>query len=99
MMTNVQYLLSKLAEEAAEIAQIALKAQQFGLDEIYQVETNKQRTHKELNDLLGVLFLLNQEEGFAFEPNQEAIQAKVEKILEYRQYAVDLGMVNGLPHS
>ena len=33
MLTRYQYLLTKLAEEASEIAQIALKTQQFGADE------------------------------------------------------------------
>lgn len=99
MMTNVQYLLSKLSEEAAEIAQIALKAQQFGLDEVYQVETNKQRIFKELNDLLGIVAMLNEEEDFGFAPDTAAMAAKAEKVKHYRQYAVDLGMVNVLPHS
>lgn len=30
-MDRIQYLLSKIAEEASEIAQIALKTQQFGV--------------------------------------------------------------------
>ncbi len=61
-MNRLQYLLTKLAEEAAEIAQISLKTQQFGLDERYNDGlSNKERCHQELDDLNGVIQLLNDE--------------------------------------
>ena len=52
-MNRLQYLLTKLAEEANEVGQIALKTQQFGVDEGMpgQPFTNAERTHQELNDL------------------------------------------------
>lgn len=34
-MNREQYLLGKLAEEGSEVAQMALKTQQFGLDDVY----------------------------------------------------------------
>ncbi|WP_321929869.1 hypothetical protein [Burkholderia cenocepacia] len=45
MMTLTQYLLVKIAEEAAEVAQIALKTAHFGLNETQpgRDETNAQR--------------------------------------------------------
>ena len=56
-MNREQYLLGKLAEEGSEVAQMALKTQQFGLDEVYVDESNRQRLHGELNDLLTIVHL------------------------------------------
>ena len=96
-MTNLQYLLGKLAEEAAEVAQIALKAQQFGLDEIKpgQPYTNAQRIEQELNDLYGVLTLL-QQEGFYFQTDTEQICRKINKVVDFREYSIKLGMVEDI---
>lgn len=46
-MTRLQLLLSKLAEEGAEVAQIALKTAQFGIEETCpsQPFTNAERAH------------------------------------------------------
>lgn len=67
MMTNAQYLLGKLAEEAGELAQIAIKAQQFGLGETQCGQgdvfpTNAKRVQAELNDVIGVIKMLQIEE-------------------------------------
>lgn len=53
MMTITQHLLGKLAEEGSEVAQIALKTQQFGLSEKCpgQPFDNAERTHQELDDI------------------------------------------------
>ncbi len=90
-----QYLITKLAEEASEIAQIALKAQQFGMDEICPKlpESNKQRIHKELNDLLGVVEMLNTEYNFDYRPNDIEIAAKINKVNKYYGYSIDCGQV------
>ena len=93
-MNRLQFLLTKLAEEASEVAQIALKTQQFGLDEVYQVDSNKTRCHAEINDLLAVVYMLNAEFDFGFTPNEQSIIDKAEKVNKYYQYSVDLGMVD-----
>lgn len=90
-MDNEQYLLSKLAEEASEIAQIALKASQFGLNEVYIDETNRKRIFNELNDLLGVVELMNHELEFGFTPDKKRIEDKAIKIHKYRFYSYELG--------
>lgn len=97
MMTRIQYLLSKLAEEANEVAQIALKTQQFGANEVQpgQQYTNKQRTHLELDDLLAIINMLNEECGFDFDPSQEHVDTKKEKVNHYCNLAVSLGQVEG----
>ena len=95
MLNRQQYLLTKLAEEASEIAQIALKTQQFGMDEIcpQPPETNKQRIHKELNDLLGVVEMLNQECCFDYQPDDGEIAAKINKVNKYYGYSINCGQV------
>lgn len=92
-MTNTQYLLLRLAGEAAEVAQIALKTAEFGLHEVYETRSNLLRCHDELNDLLGVVQKLNAETEFGFVPSQVALDAKCAKIDKYRDYSYHLGMV------
>jgi NTP pyrophosphatase (non-canonical NTP hydrolase) len=92
-MNRLQYLLTKLAEEASEVAQMSLKTQQFGLDEVYIDKSNRVRLHEELDDLLTVINLLNTEFGFGYMPNEEYVINKINKIAKYYQYSVDLGMV------
>lgn len=52
-MNHLQHYLTKLAEEGSEVAQIALKTQQFGADEVMpgQPLNNFERCHLELDDL------------------------------------------------
>lgn len=99
MLSRYQYLLTKLAEEASEVAQIALKTQQFGADEVYpeQSKTNTQRIHSELIDLLAIVEMLNEEFNFNFATDSEETWycklAKKEKINKYYRYSQDCGMV------
>lgn len=90
-----QFLLTKLAEESSEIAQIALKTQQFGVDEARpgQPLTNAERVYCELDDLLAIVEMLN-EDGLGYLPNRERIEAKKDKVRRFLQYSVDLGMVD-----
>ena len=55
MLTNRDYLLTKLMEECGEIIQRAAKIQRFGLEEIQDghSENNQQRLQAELTDLAG----------------------------------------------
>lgn len=52
-MTDIEYALRKLAEEAAEVAQMAIKCLNFGLQEVQpgRDETNFSRLAEELSDL------------------------------------------------
>lgn len=95
MLTNEQFLLIKLAEECQEVAQRALKAAQFGLDEV-QVGTstnNADRLEEELDDLFGILRMMKMEDVFTFEPDPNALREKARKVEKYRQYSRDLGLV------
>jgi len=94
-MNRTQLLLAKLAEEGAEVAQIALKTQQFGIEETCpgQSDTNAQRTHKELDDLWAAVEMLNDECGFGYIPNRARIDAKKAKVNAYAAHSANLGML------
>ncbi len=67
-MAHEQHLLTKLAEEGSEISQIALKTVQFTMNEKREGQpfTNKERIHQEINDLLGVIRILNRDHNFQY---------------------------------
>jgi len=65
MMSNTQFLLGKLAEEAGELAQACIKAQQHGLDKVFGSnfpDSNKTLLENEYNDVIGIVHMLNAEE-------------------------------------
>lgn len=87
-----QYLLSKLAEEASEIAQIAIKSQVFGEESVDPRENgdnNRQKLEKEILDLTVIIKLLYPNyfnEGFnEMTPEQaiEYMEMKTEKVSRY----------------
>lgn len=98
-MKRLQYLLTKLAEEAMEVGQISLKAQQFGLNEKREGQdlTNKERIHAELNDLNGIIRLLNCEFGFNYDSGElDSLVAqadKMERVEKWYKYSRSLGNV------
>lgn len=96
-MDGLQYYLTKLAEEAAEVAQIALKAQQFGPKEVMpgQPLNNFERCHFELDDLQGIIEELNEYYSFGYIPNRERIEEKKKKVRKFLKYSESLGMVTG----
>lgn len=98
-MTHEQFLLMKLAEEASEISQIALKTAQFGMTEKHpdMALNNKERIHLELNDLLAVVDELNTWTQFGFKENYAAKINKIEKLNKYLGYSVSLGKVENVP--
>lgn len=97
-MTHEQFLLMKLAEEASEIAQIALKTAQFGMTEKHPdlPLNNKERIHSELNDLLAIVDELNSWSNFGFKENYEAKIQKIMKLNTYLGYSIRLGKVENV---
>ena len=65
-MNHLQHYLTKLAEECSEVAQIALKTQQFGPGEVMpgQPLNNFERCHLELDDLWAMVEELNEKFGY-----------------------------------
>lgn len=89
-MNRTTYLLSKIAEEAAEVAQMAAKTQQFGLQERYTIthDTNVERLKQELTDLLTVVGMLQTETRFDFGVHVAQMNAvKVDKVDHYYELA------------
>lgn len=98
MMTRKQYLLLKLGEECAEVAQRCSKQVQFGRDEIQrgQEHTNEARLTGEIIDLCAVIQMLNQcgEIKLPKDSEMPALFAKKRKKIEkYLKYSRSLGRV------
>ena len=96
-MNQLQHLLTKLAEEGSEVAQIALKTQQFGPSESMPGQTlnNFERCHHELDDLWAIVEMLNEQFGFEYSPSRERIEVKKLKVRKYLGYSIHLGLVDG----
>ncbi len=94
-LNRTEYLLVKLAEECAEVAQRATKALTFGIHEIQkdQPHTNSERIMQEMADMAAVVGML-QDEGtlptdvFKF---REMVEAKKLKLAWYMEYSRSKG--------
>jgi len=85
-----RYLLSKIAEEASEVAKEALKAQQFGLYEQYKHDgpDNYQRLISEIKDLCIVVDMLVQSEStYEVDITIEEEDTKKTKVMYYYDYS------------
>jgi hypothetical protein len=96
-MNLLQYLLSKLSEECNEVSKEALKISLFGPgdhspDDPEKI-SNVERLYRELNDLHGILELLN-DTGFEYKPDPKAILDKKIKVLKYLDYSISKGMTD-----
>jgi hypothetical protein len=95
MINREQFLLLKLAEECAEVAQRASKSIRFGHDEVQdgQPLTNAERLRNELADLLTTMCMIGEEtdhiahfergEGVAY---AESTRVKINRFYEYSVY-------------
>ena len=96
-MTENEVLYLHLMEEAAEVQQRASKLLRFGVDEREpgQLFNNAERLRGEINDLLGVISIL--EENGLKKPTDselaEAIAAKRVKIARFLKYSQVRGTV------
>ena len=95
-MNKIQYLLGKVAEECAEVAQRALKAQQFGLDECQSEShmNNWDRLEQELNDLDAVIKMLEEAHHKSFFIDYQEGLIKKDKVRHYYKYSQSIGMVD-----
>ena len=88
-MNYQQYLLVKLAEEASEIAQMAIKCSLFGYDSVDPREdtgeTNAFKLFKELLDFSAVMIELENQENQRFNDfnYEQYIEMKREKLQYY----------------
>lgn len=100
MMTIKQYYLNKIAEEAVEVAQIAIKAAHFGLTEKQPGNplNNAERISGELNDLNAMVLRLGDVSDGQFffdigQPDHVAIAKKLAKVEHFLAYSQSLGLV------
>ena len=93
-MDITEYLITMVMEECAEITQAASKGLRFGLDDGYpgSERTNRDDLVKEVNDLLGVLQLL-EEYGVDLPGigDQGQVADKKRRIKEYLKYSQQQG--------
>lgn len=95
MLSRTEYLLVKLAEECAEVAQRATKALTFGVEEIQknQTLTNAQRVMGELADMAAVVGMLQDDGVLSVDlvGFRAMVEAKREKLRRYMQYSREKG--------
>lgn len=97
-LTKAQYLLMKLAEECAEVAQRCSKQMQFGPDEVQknQIATNSERLLSELLDLFAICKLLqgiDEIPAITADKLTWAFAAKKIKMQKYLDLSAGLGMM------
>ena len=97
-MNESQYILNKIAEEASEVSKAALKAAEFGLDDVYPVEsgTTFERLVYELNDLLATVEMLGDHhptKSYSFVPNQRQIAEKKLQVRRWMEYSRGVGQL------
>lgn len=92
MMNRTQWFLAKLAEEAAEVSQRAMKAQQFGMEEVQPEQhlNNLERLILEAHDFIATYQLMLSEvdagiEGMPGPGKVEQRRQKMEKFLRLSQ--------------
>lgn len=99
MMTKAQHALLKLAEEATEVAGRAMKAMQFGMDEVEpgQPLTNLKRLELEVMDLHAAMFRLHELDVLKSDLDNEALKAHIlakdSKVDRYYALSKALGQV------
>lgn len=97
MMNRTQWFLAKIAEEAAELSQRAMKAQQFGLDEKQpgQSLNNLERMVSEAHDLIATYQLMMSEldAGICPMPRPHQIEQRSQKMEKFLGLSQSLGMV------
>lgn len=95
-----QYHLCKIAEECTEVAQRALKAQQFGLGEIQpgQPYTNFERLLQEFHDLFttfdNFVAMMPSEVPGETVPGRDAMNERLAKMNKFLDLSKSLGQVD-----
>lgn len=96
MQTREQYLLIKLAEEATEVAKLALKTSQFGFDSFHPGDpdrTNAAMLQAEISDLMAIAALIGEECHIDLTPNRDMMRRKVKAVAYYYEVSKHLSRV------
>ena len=90
-MNKVEYLLTCLIEECAEIQKAATKALRFGLNDQYKDTTPAQDISRECCDLIAVIEMLEEEGIIEKTGTIRAIEQKKVRVNHYMEYAIERG--------
>ncbi len=101
-MNKIEYLLTCVSEECSEVAKECSKALRFGLEDQLTLDpagprgtegpTNRDKLVDELNDLLGVVMMLEQEGVIpANWMDQEKWHQKQAKVIRFMEYSARVG--------
>lgn len=93
-MDRREYLLTCLAEEAAEVVQACSKALRFGLEDVHPEKHISARTVivAELNDMAAVIEMLIDDGAFTGPlNNRAAMDAKIAKVEKFMGYSRECG--------
>lgn len=94
-----EYLLTKLAEECSELAQIASKMNVFGVDSYdpkdEQKITNEEHMNIEYNDIIAVMEMLKESMLLDVYRNEELISKKKSKMYNMWQISKKIKFNNG----
>lgn len=92
-MTQIEYLLTSLSEECAEVIQAVSKALRFGLDDLYKKKgtTPREDILNEVIDVAAILEMLIELGVFPQEYIDEKVNAKQDKVRKYMEYAKERG--------
>lgn len=100
-MTEVEYLLTSLAEECCEVGKAVAKALQFGLDHVPQGHglTTAQSINVEMADLLTVAEMLERASSFRMLDRPrwmiESVEIRIKKNMEHSTKLGTLESVRG----
>ena len=80
-----KYMLNVLAEECSEVAKNASKAIRFGFDSRHPNggPTNRELIIQEVNDVMAMIWELNDNYDLKFSLNRKAMEAKRAKVSDY----------------
>lgn len=98
-MNTQEYLLTVLAEEAAEIIQAVSKIQRFGLNDVgpARSKTNADQLMHEFYDLQAVMQLLQMNQILPTDPPsavEDMIEYKQSKVTHYMNYSREQGCLD-----
>ena len=95
-MNRKEHLLTILSEECAEVIQGVSKALRFGLDDVgpSSQSDNRENISNELNDLLGIIEMLKDEDILKSYHSRIRIVHKKAKVEKYLKYSKERGTLS-----
>jgi len=94
-MNRGEHLLTVLDEECGEVIQASAKAKRFGMHEQRDLPTsNYDRLLAEINDIYGVIEMIEHYFDIDLGPRRGMIEAKQKKVEKYLKYSKECGTLS-----